>query len=179
MKSVWPDPSGSLGSLFQAPQHSRQSKQQQLWLPVSYLGLDSISQIFKQGCEGKLPSCTIQNKYLIVFVATQCVVLWGLKNYSVIVTGMWQWWLFFFFWSTFVTCSKILRKDCRKTFRNVLNGFRKLVNPVWTFIRFSHTHPFDIRTRKALFITACVKSQKGFLKEFKWKICPKEIASIK
>ena len=46
---------------------------------MSYLGSLSISQIFKQECEGQLPSCIIQDKYLIVFVAAQYVVLWDPK----------------------------------------------------------------------------------------------------
>ena len=105
-----------------------------------------ISQIFKQECEGQLPSCTTQDKYLIVFVAHS---MWccEIQNHSVTVTGMRQYSVtrvaFFLF------CGGALlwhdpnswEKVAKEILRNVLNGFRKLVNPVWTFIRCSHHWP--------------------------------------
>lgn len=54
-------------------------------------------------------------------------------------------------------------------FRNVLNGFRKLVNPAWTFIRFSHHSPVWHQNKESIIYNSVCEIPEGTLERINMK----------
>lgn len=64
---------------------------------------------------------------------------------------------------------KSWERPAKETFRNVLNGFGKLVNPVWTFIRFSHNSPVWHQNKESIIYNSVCEIPEGTLERINVK----------